>query len=92
MEIILPQPKVLPGQKVWVKNYRKKYGDEELATVCGCKLRLSRKGQTTEYILRWAYDIVLVRRTPSQKSYSGREYGDRPMFLYVGDDGVRIAE
>lgn len=80
--IKISQPKVLPGQRVLVNNYRKKYGDKEPGMVRTCEFRLSIGGGS------WSYSITLDRRTPSKKSYTGAEYGNRLMWLYVGDKDV----
>lgn len=67
----------VPGDKVMVENYRSRYKPWENGTIHATKIGVNKDG-----VCRVAYDVMLDRRG------NGR-YGNRPIWLYVGDDKIR---
>lgn len=94
IKITLPQPKVLPGQRVIVHNYRSKPKDGRQVWEygrCGrATLGLSTDMSGRKMYKHWSYEVVLDRRSRSKIKY-GQEYGNSTVSLTVGDDGIKLA-
>lgn len=67
--IEIPQPKAMPGQKVWAYNYRRASGNDPLApwesaVVNHCEYYVSKHNQ------RWHYDVTLEATIGDRQSSS----------------------
>lgn len=88
MKIKLPQPKALPGEIVRVLNYRIKGREAwEYGRVLYARLGISASHDYKQQYIRWAYDVLLERKSKSNMVY-GQERGMNPVRLVVNDEGI----
>ncbi len=75
--------KALPEDKVIVVNYKSRYKPWENGTVRSVKAGIRKDGT-----YRISYEVLLDRRS----SITNRAPNGNPLFLYVGDDAIRLTD
>lgn len=76
-------PKVIEGGRCLVQNYRSKKKPLELGTVRAVSAALRSDGKA-----RLVYEVVLDRTTTRSWGWP-KQYREHPLFLTVGDDGIK---
>lgn len=89
MKIKIPQPKVLLQDEVFVLNYRRvskanPNGVWEKGKIAEVEYKLWKKTEG-----RWHYSVRLNRLSPPKIGWRDMDYGSNPIFVYVGDEGLR---
>lgn len=85
--VTVPAPIALPGERVIVKNYRRKYDQWEPGVVYDTEAnwynaeRAEESGRPCSY----SYRVRLDRMAPQKHNRSYRD----PLFVHVGDDGIK---